>query len=896
MAHRKQAMVLTGVLMAASMAWLAQMVTLTESANAESILVPRLGYHSALTKRVYLDFTPPEPKKKPAKTEPAKTEEPAKAETAPLNPATTQPSAASEPEQVDETPIPKPEEIPAPDVSGLSNDEKKQRIKEWKEEKDAQEKEYKAAVQLQKMKAKKRIERQREKERMAKKKLDENKAALNNTQKDDKKAKEAEKAAKKQKEKDEPLKPNWLAKVIVGDWEARQRITPQEAANGTFLLIDIRRNRILFDEKAELNPLTEAEVKEAHQKQKKAESDKRSKKKIAKANSKGNKTGTDETSLPVVELNAPDIDVIKSYKNKASVLIKALNQSSEQAKAQLDYEQALLKQASMPTIPAVDQPVEVSEGVIQPGGDTVPVSMVSTETSVDNTPIKPAVSPVVVDDVSPQAIHDNAHRPYFVEFNESGVEGVFDVAVRGSGFRSKDPIWISKDVYWDALTPVVSDMTKAHCPERPNAVSIERQCMVLDVKTPSVFPGQLHPGHQQVKGGWYTEPPIDAENRVKDTIAISRISTYLANMYNLNPASYNYLILKGEHFIVSAQPDLLDEANWGLQFLLTTQFPEGGFGNGVIRHDVGSKTLLGDYSLELPSAEPTARAIIALTAAAKAYEKNDLSFSVKLVRAADKAWRYLIKDANAQSDWVFLASLALSRVSPEPKYQAKVEQMLGLVSQLTPEQQLLIGKPSDEVPASVLEADVTIPSSTRPDVLLPALALLQVGNTKALNKTAQWMSDLYGYDSISLVQDPKFEVKSVWSDPLQWMAYKTGEVLTKYSYYSQDRSGIQDSKATDTKALELIDAKVAASKDRMKFGYGQLKLNVEDRAILAYSLALLNQGAGLAEIAQIEAAEAKKNKHRKNAAPPEPSRFEELLDKGKTVDPDKQHRIAPPKP
>ena len=900
MADLKQTTALTGVLVAVSVAWLAQTIGLNSMAQAESMLVPRLGYHSALTKRVYLDFTPPETKKKPTKTEPektepAKTEKPATSEAAPLNTATTQPnpaaagSASSEPEQVEDEPIPKPEAIPAPDLNGLSNDEKKQRIKEWKEEKDAQEKEYKAAVQLKKMKARKKAERQREKERLAKKALETKKTALNDTGKDDKKA---AKEDKKKKDKDEPIKPNFLAKALLGDWEARQRITAKEAANGTFLLIDIRRNRILFNEKAEMNPLTEADVKEAHQKEKKAESERHNRKKTAKAD-KSKKGSKEEQTLQAIELKAPDIYVIKSYKNKASVLSKALDQSSEQVKAQTNYEGALLT-----------QPTQVTEGVIDPNVPELPANLSAPEsqqpqpTDVASADIKPAVDPIVMEDVSPQAIRDNAHRPYFVDFKENSSEGAFDVAVRGSGFRSKDPIWVSKDVYWDALTPMVSDMTKAHCPERPNAVSIERQCMVLDVKTSSVFPGQMHPGHQLVKGGWYTEPPPEAENRIKDTTAISRITTYLVNMYNLNPASYNYLILKGENFIVSAQPDLLDEANWGLQFLLTSQYPDGGFGAGVIRHDVGSTSLVGDYALEPPSVEPTARAIIALAAAAKAYEKNDLSFSVQMVRAADKAWRYLTKGANSQSeqaDWIFLASLALSRVSPEAKYQAKAQEMLSFVSKLTPEQQLLIAKPSDTIPKEILEADVSIPPSTHPDVLLPALALLQVGNTKALEKTAQWMSDLYGYDSISLIKDPKFELKSAWTDPLQWMAYKTGEVLTKYSYYSQDRSGIQDSQATDTKAMEAIDAKIAASKERMNYGYSQLKLNVEDRAILAYSLALLNQGASLAELAQVEAAEAKKNKHRKAEPPTGPSRFDELLDKNKVVDPDKQHRIAPPK-
>ena len=125
--------------------------------------------------------------------------------------------------------------------------------------------------------------------------------------------------------------------------------------------------------------------------------------------------------------------------------------------------------------------------------------------------------------------------------------------------------------------------------------------------------------------------------KVKDTAEIAKITNLLLNLYAKNPESYQYLELEGMTYKETETPDILDEVNWGLQFLQTAQNANGGLPEGIEQ----PFEFRQDYKLLPDSPQATALGISALTQASKIYKKSNLSYAVSLIITAEKAWEYL---------------------------------------------------------------------------------------------------------------------------------------------------------------------------------------------------------------------------------------------------------------
>ncbi len=93
-------------------------------------------------------------------------------------------------------------------------------------------------------------------------------------------------------------------------------------------------------------------------------------------------------------------------------------------------------------------------------------------------------------------------------------------------------------------------------------------------------------------------------------------------------------------------PDLLDEARWGIRWLLSMQEAE----TGAFRH----REAVMEWSPDLPadrdltvrwvagrSSAATAKAVAALAVAARVYEKHDAAFAKQVAEAAKKGWAFL---------------------------------------------------------------------------------------------------------------------------------------------------------------------------------------------------------------------------------------------------------------
>src|SRR5205814_615039 len=102
-------------------------------------------------------------------------------------------------------------------------------------------------------------------------------------------------------------------------------------------------------------------------------------------------------------------------------------------------------------------------------------------------------------------------------------------------------------------------------------------------------------------------------------------------------------------------PDLLDEARWGLSWLLSVQDAQGGFRNSTCQQRYGR------YGTNTPDNVPpsangevgtlaTARAVGNLAYASTVYGRYDAAFAERCLRAARAGYLYLEQHAGENSD------------------------------------------------------------------------------------------------------------------------------------------------------------------------------------------------------------------------------------------------------
>lgn len=411
-----------------------------------------------------------------------------------------------------------------------------------------------------------------------------------------------------------------------------------------------------------------------------------------------------------------------------------------------------------------------------------------------------------------------------VQFDKAPQAGLYDLAVRGSGHRTDEPIRVSDEIYWDALQPVLQDLGKNHCPPSANKYSIVEQCYRLRVSQSS--------SQQLVEGGWYSQAADTTKTGVKNTIEIAQLSQMILGLFQINPESYKAIALSGNQYAESRYPDILDEAYWGLQYLLTAQQPNGSLPIGVQQAD--HKT----YEFLSASPESTAYGLMALASGVKAFRSEDLGLSVKLMRSAERAWAYIaVNKAKVSDEALLLAATAMSQVSSDEKFATLAQQLKSKLVIVSPTTALLLG-------SNVSGLDVQAPADANDSFqrMIPAIIQLSQGQKQATQPLAQWVADLYGYTEIPLSQDPKFQVEASWRDPLQWAATKTGDFATRVGRKFGERGIVgmsNDSVAPER--LKAIESKEKIAKDRIQEGYKLLTLSMPQRIELAYALALLNQ-------------------------------------------------------
>lgn len=102
-------------------------------------------------------------------------------------------------------------------------------------------------------------------------------------------------------------------------------------------------------------------------------------------------------------------------------------------------------------------------------------------------------------------------------------------------------------------------------------------------------------------------------------------------------------------------PDLLDEARWGLEWLLSVQAPSGGFRNTTCqerygRYGTNTPNNVPPYKDGEVGTIPTARSVGTLAYAAAVFRPYDRAFSERCLEAARRGWQYLAQRPGENSD------------------------------------------------------------------------------------------------------------------------------------------------------------------------------------------------------------------------------------------------------
>jgi Glycosyl hydrolase family 9 len=254
-------------------------------------------------------------------------------------------------------------------------------------------------------------------------------------------------------------------------------------------------------------------------------------------------------------------------------------------------------------------------------------------------------------------------------------------------------------------------------------------------------------------GGWYDGVSYD---RHLPDIALT--SARMLALYELNPTIFktlrlSYPQLSRQVGTPTTTPDLLKEASWGLQWLLTVQEADGGFIQSIktLGTQAPEPTLpAGDTRLqtyEAPTLKGTAQAVAVLAMASQTLKDSDLPNAVQYLLAAEKGWRWLAANQSTlratsavpeleqvktllYQGW---AALNLYRATGQLAYWQKAQRYFASVTELAWEQALLADPGLLVVAQSVVEAAQSpwMPPLAESDPGLPSALLTQIIHTRA---------------------------------------------------------------------------------------------------------------------------------------------------------------------
>ncbi len=213
------------------------------------------------------------------------------------------------------------------------------------------------------------------------------------------------------------------------------------------------------------------------------------------------------------------------------------------------------------------------------------------------------------------------------------------------------PLKVSEFLYWDAMKPLMK------------AFYLHRSGQILNEPETGISLGLSHPNdalvmdsqngetyRKDTAGGWYNGSDF---NKYTTTTALT--IAQLLSAYELNPKTVRFFEMGYPNSEpVRSVPDFLYEVRYGLDWLFTMQRNDGAFYRKVAGKKKPDVALPEDdeqtrylYGI---TTQDTALAVGTLAIAGRNYKRNDYSYAIKALIAAERGWRYLNKNQTWQAD------------------------------------------------------------------------------------------------------------------------------------------------------------------------------------------------------------------------------------------------------
>lgn len=241
-------------------------------------------------------------------------------------------------------------------------------------------------------------------------------------------------------------------------------------------------------------------------------------------------------------------------------------------------------------------------------------------------------------------------KSLLLDFSEFQTPGTFELRIEGMDVKSK-PVKISEYLYWDNLKPVVRSFYFQRCGSEIEDRALKlyhAACHLHDAEFLKEGMADNMPllleDEVDVIGGWH-----NGSDYAKYVTSTALSAAKLIAMHEWNPRPFKYFRLDYPLFEpgYGNMDDLHHEIQAGLDWLMTMQRKDGSLYRKVAgkqwpgkvgpTEDEQTRYLFGITT------QDTANAAAVWAMAARDFTDTDLGYSVKTLRAAEKAWEFLEK-------------------------------------------------------------------------------------------------------------------------------------------------------------------------------------------------------------------------------------------------------------
>lgn len=260
----------------------------------------------------------------------------------------------------------------------------------------------------------------------------------------------------------------------------------------------------------------------------------------------------------------------------------------------------------------------------------------------------------------------------FLDFTEFDTEGEYQLTVKDYPEADKK-VRFSRFIFWDHMQPALKSFYLQRSGQTISDNS--NDFFFYDCYDDEHLPvkGSTAGETKDVGGGWYMDDTY-TKNVIFNALALNK----LMGLYQISPKPLNYLKIAYPYDEPNrgSVPDYILESKAGLNWLLAMQNYDGGVHAGIIGNNESCK-VLPNYSDEsrhvLPvSVQATAVTAGTLAMASRVYKDQDMGYSIKLIRAGEKAWEYLESHADEMetddAPYLLMAATQLYLATQSDKY------------------------------------------------------------------------------------------------------------------------------------------------------------------------------------------------------------------------------------